>query len=192
MTRRDLFSLLGAQAASLYAQGMASRNAKAAPRGKFSGLPFHAKFTDIARQAGLTEVSVAGHADHNDYIVEGLSGGAAFFDYDHDGWLDVLVLCGSRFGDPPAGASNRLYRNNRDGTFTDVTEKAGLFRTGYAFGVTVGDFNNDGFDDLFITYWGQNVLYRNNGDGTFTDVTKAAGLIDATPRFGTGCAFVDY
>ena len=70
--------------------------------------------------------------------------------------------------------------------------KAGLFRTGYAYGVTVGDYNNDGFEDLFITYWGQNVLYRNNGDGTFTDVTKAAGLLDTLQRFGSGCAFVDY
>ena len=79
------------------------------------------------------------------------------------------------FGDPPPDASNRLYKNNRDGTFTDVTKEAGLFRTGYAYGVTVGDFDNDGFEDLFLTYWGQNVLYRNNGDGTFTDVTKEAG-----------------
>ena len=90
---------------------------------------------------------------------------------------------GSRFGDPPANASNRLYKNNRDGTFTDVTKKAGLFRTGYAYGVTVGDYNNDGFEDLFITCWGQNVLYRNNGDGTFTDVTKEAGLLDPRTAF---------
>src|SRR5256885_16718195 len=91
-----------------------------------------------------------------------------------------------------SGAANRLYKNNRDGTFSDVTEKAGLFRTGYAYGVTVGDYNNDGFEDLFITYWGQNALYRNNGDGTFTDVTKEAGLLSPHPRFGSGCAFLDY
>ena len=77
----------------------------------------------------------------------------------------------------PEGATNRLYKNNRDGTFTDVTEKAGLHRTGWASAVAVGDYNNDGFDDLFVTYWGQNVLYRNNGDGTFTDVTEKAGLL---------------
>ncbi len=118
--------------------------------------------------------------------------GAAFVDYDNDGWMDVLVLCGSRFDDPPPDASNRLYKNNRDGTFADVTLKAGLFRTGYAYGVTVGDYNNDGYDDLFITYWGQNVLYRNNGDGTFTDVTQQAGLLSPSSRFGTGCTFVDY
>ena len=121
---------------------------------------------------------VSGHPERADYVIEAMSCGAAFFDYDNDGWLDILVLSGSRFGDPPADGSNRLYKNNRDGTFTDVTARPGLFRTGYAYGVTVGDYNNDGFEDLFITDWGQNVLYRNNGDGTFTDVTKEAGLLD--------------
>ncbi len=135
---------------------------------------------------------VAGHPARADYVVEAMSCGVAFFDYDNDGWLDILVLCGSRYGDPPADASNRLYRNNRDGTFTDVTAKAGLLRTGYAQGVTIGDFNNDGFDDLFLTYWGRNVLYRNNGDGTFTDVTKQAGLLGSEDRFGAGCTWIDY
>lgn len=173
-------------------QGMSSRGVKPAPRGKPSGLPFHARFTDVAPQAGLKHVTIAGHPDHADYISEVMSCGAAFFDYDNDGWLDILVLSGSRFGDPPSNASNRLYKNNRDGTFTDVTEKAGLFRTGYMYGVTVGDYNNDGYEDLFITGFGQNILYRNNGDGTFTDVTREAGLLNPSPRFGSGCAFVDY
>jgi hypothetical protein len=171
---------------------MASRGVKAAPRGKPSGLPFHARFTDVAAQAGLQNAVISGHGDHADYVLEAMSSGAAFFDYDNDGWMDILVLSGSRFGDPPADASNRLYKNNRDGTFTDVTRKAGLFRTGYSYGVTVGDYNNDGFEDLFVTGWGQNVLYRNNGDGTFTDVTKEAGLVNTQARFGAGCAFVDY
>ncbi len=171
---------------------MASRKVNAPPRGKPSGLPFHARFTDVAHQAGLNEMVVCGHPEHNDYIIEAMSCGAAFLDYDNDGWLDILVLSGSRFGDPSPTASNRLYKNNRDGTFTDVTVKAGLFHTGYAYGVTVGDYNNDGFEDLFITGWGQNLLYRNNCDGTFTEVTKEAGLLNATPRFGTGCTFLDY
>ncbi|PYT27145.1 MAG: RNA-binding protein, partial [Acidobacteria bacterium] len=171
---------------------MASRGVKPLPRGKPSGLPFQARLTDIAGQAGLKQVVVCGHPNHADYVIEAMSCGAAFFDYDNDGWIDILVLSGSRFDDPPPTASNRLYKNNRDGTFTDVTAKAGLFRTGYAYGVTVGDYNNDGFEDLFITCWGQNALYRNNGDGTFTDVTKEAGLLNAHPRFGSGCAFVDY
>ena len=193
MKRRDVLSLLALPLARLYGQevaaprgrGMASRDVAAAPRGKPSGLPFHARFTDVARPAGLTEIVVCGHADRADYIIEVMSCGAAFFDYDNDGWLDILVLSGSRFGDPPADASNRLYKNNRDGTFTDVTKKAGLFRAGYSYGVTCGDFNNNGFDDLFITGFPQNTLYRNNGDGTFTDVTKEAGLLNAQPRFGS-------
>ena len=171
---------------------MASRGVKATPHAKPSGLPFRTRFTDVAASAGLKEVSVSGHPAHADYVVEAMGCGAAFFDYDNDGWLDILVLSSARFGDPPPNASNRLYKNNRDGTFTDVTVKAGLFRAGYHFGVTVGDFNNDGFEDLFITGWEQNILYRNNGDGTFTDVTKQAGLWSETPRFGSGCSFVDY
>lgn len=135
---------------------------------------------------------VCGHPNHADYVIEAMSCGVAFLDYDNDGWLDILVLTGSRFGDPPATASVRLYKNNRDRTFTDVTERAGLFRTGYAYGVTVGDYNNDGYDDLFITGWGQNTLYRNNGDGTFTDVTEKSGLVNPLARFGSGCAFIDY
>jgi enediyne biosynthesis protein E4 len=198
LTRRGLIGLLSAlrlpaqQQQQARIEGMASRGVKAAPRGKPSGLPFHAKFTDIAQAAGLKHTVVAGHTSHVDYVIEAMSCGVAFFDYDNDGWLDILVLSGSRFGDPPPTASNRLYKNNRNGAFTDVTEKAGLFRAGYAQGVTVGDYNNDGYEDLFITYWGQNVLYRNNGDGTFTDVTREAGLLNAAPRFGSGCAFVDY
>jgi enediyne biosynthesis protein E4 len=171
---------------------MVSRRVKAAPRGKPSGIPFHARFTDVGETAGLKEITVGGHPDRADYVIEAMGAGVAFLDYDNDGWLDVLVLTGSRYGDPPSNASNRLYKNNRNGTFTDVTKEAGLFRTGYFFGVTIGDYNNDGNEDLFITGWPQNVLYRNNGNGTFTDVTKEAGLLSAEPRFGSGCTFVDY
>jgi len=171
---------------------MASRSVKASRRPAPSGLPFHSRFTDVGAQSGLKYPVIGGHPDRCDYIIEAVSCGVAFLDFDNDGWLDIFVLSGSRFGDPPADASNRLYKNNRDGTFTDVTEKAGLFRTGYAYGVTVGDYNNDGFEDLFVSYWGRNVLYRNNGDGTFTDVTKAANLWSETTRFGSGCTFVDY
>jgi hypothetical protein len=129
--------------------------------------------------------------DHCDYIIETMGAGIAFFDYDNDGWLDILVLSGTRLEGAPPGATNRLYKNNRDGTFSDVTQKAGLARTGWAYGVTIGDYNNDGFEDVFITYWGQNVLYRNNGDGTFTDVTKEAGLLRPL-RWGSGCTWIDY
>ncbi len=191
MTRRDLFAVLGAAGPRLFAQGVSSRGVKPTPRGKPSGIPFLARFTDVAREAGLTEPVIYGPADRKDYILETVGCGVAFFDYDNDGWLDILLLSGTRLDDPPASATNRLYKNNRDGTFTDVTEKAGLARTGWASAVTVGDYNNDGYEDLFITYWGQNALYRNNGDGTFTDVTKLAGLLEA-PQWSSGCTWVDY
>ena len=162
------------------------------PRGKPSGIPFLAQFTDVAAQAGLSHPVIYGPEDHKEFILETVGCGVAFFDYDNDGWLDLFVLSGTRFEGAPPGATNRLYKNNRDGTFTDVTEKAGLVRTGWASAVTVGDYNNDGFDDLFVTYWGHNVLYRNNGDGTFTDVTREAGLYNEAVDWGSGCCFVDY
>jgi hypothetical protein len=193
MTRRQWLALAAVSAGSLQAQrgGMASRGVKPTPRGKPSGRPFNARFTDIAEQAGLRTPAIYGPPDHVSYILETTGAGIAFLDYDNDGWLDIFVLSGTRLDGAPPGTTNRLYKNNRDGTFTDVTERAGLTRTGWAVGVTVGDYNNDGFDDIFITYWGQNVLYRNNGDGTFTDVTQQAGL--ARPRrWGSGCTWIDY
>jgi enediyne biosynthesis protein E4 len=185
-------ALLGALAAPLFGQGIATRAVRPAPRGKPSGIPFIAQFTDISSAAGLHFPVVYGSREKADYIIETTGCGVAFFDYDNDGWMDIFVLNGSRLGGAPADTSNRLYRNNRDGTFTDVTRQAGLFRAGWAAAVTVGDYNNDGHEDLFITYWGRNVLYRNNGDGTFTDVTKEAGLWQETVRWGSGCTFVDY
>ena len=128
------------------------------------------------------------------YIVEANGCGVAFYDYDNDGWPDIFVLNGTRLDGLPLGAkpTNRLYKNNRDGTFTDVTEEAGLVRSGWANSVCIGDFDNDGNDDLFVTYWGQNVLYRNNGDGTFTDVTEEAGLGGFPDRWNAGATFIDY
>ncbi|MGA7839547.1 MAG: CRTAC1 family protein [Candidatus Acidiferrales bacterium] len=136
--------------------------------------------------------TVYGYPDHKDYILEAVGCGCAFMDYDNDGWMDIFLLSGTRMNGAPAGTTNRLYKNNRDGTFNDVTEKAGLQEVGWASGVCVGDYNNDGFEDLFCTYFGQNKLYRNNGDGTFTDVTKQAGLLNDAPRYGAGCTFLDY
>jgi hypothetical protein len=153
--------------------------------------PF-SKFTDIALDAGLTKTMFYGTPEAVTYIVEEMGGGCAFFDYDNDGWMDIFILGGRRLEDIPPGASNRLYKNNRNGTFTDVTEKAGLLDAGWAVGVCVGDYNNDGFEDLFVTYYGQNKLYHNNGNGTFTDVTEKAKLSHDGIRFGAGCTFFDY
>ncbi|MBV9760136.1 MAG: CRTAC1 family protein [Acidobacteriaceae bacterium] len=192
-TRRAMLSgLAGLPVATALGQGVSSRGVKPQPRGKPSGLPFDACLTDVAAKAGLTAPLIYGPEDHKAYILETVGCGCAFFDYDNDGWLDIFLLNGTRFEGAPPGTSNRLYHNNRDGTFTDVTEKAGLTRTGWASGVAVGDYNNDGFEDLFLTYYGQNVLYKNNGDGTFTEVTQTAGLINPQRRWGAGCTFVDY
>jgi enediyne biosynthesis protein E4 len=196
--RRRFLGVLGMSAMNAalggraYAQGVATRTVRPQPRGKPSGIPFDARFTDVAAEAGLTSPVIYGGTDRKDYILETIGCGCAFVDYDNDGWVDIFILNGTRVEGAPPGTSNRLYKNNRDGTFTDVTERAGLVRTGWASAVTVGDYNNDGHEDLFITYWGQNVLYRNNGDGTFTDVTREAGLLDTGQRWGAGCTFFDY
>lgn len=190
MTRREWLALMAASAAR--AQGISSRGVKPMPRGKPSGKPFLARFTDVAEQAGLRFPIVYGGLERKTYIVEVTGCGLAFIDYDNDGWMDLFVLCGTRLEGGPPGTSNRLYKNNRDGTFSDVTAKAGLLKEGWASAVTVGDYNNDGFEDLFVTYYGHNVLYRNNGDGTFTDVTVQAGLGRKDVRYGSGCTWVDY
>ncbi|MFZ0958773.1 MAG: CRTAC1 family protein [Candidatus Sulfotelmatobacter sp.] len=157
-----------------------------------SGRPFYAHFVDVAAAAGLHAPVIYGGVESKKYILEATGCGCAFLDYDNDGWIDIFLLSGTRLDGDPPGATNRLYKNNRDGTFTDVTEKAGLKAVGWASGVCIGDYNNDGFEDIFCTYFGQNRLYRNNGDGTFTDITKAAGLWNDQPRWGAGCSFLDY
>jgi enediyne biosynthesis protein E4 len=197
ITRRAFVNLsvgfsLGASASRLLGQGMSVHTAQAQPRAAPSGRPFNAHFIDVGKEAGLVQPVIYGNVESKDYIVEATGCGCAFFDYDNDGWIDIFLLSGTRVDGPPPGTTNRLYKNNRDGTFTDVTDKAGLRDVGWACGVCIGDYNNDGFEDLFCTYFGQNKLYRNNGDGTFTDVTQQAGLSNATPRWGAGCTFVDY
>ncbi len=197
LSRRALFLLLAGirfvfDPTRVRAQGVATRNVKPTPRGKPSGIPFLARFTDVAEAAGLHSPTIYGGVARKDYILETMGCGCAFLDYDNDGWLDIFLLCGTRFGGVPRGATNRLYKNNRDGTFSDVTERADLLRTGWASGVCVGDYDNDGFEDLFITYWGENVLYHNNGDGTFTDVTKSARVGANRTRWGAGCTWIDY
>jgi hypothetical protein len=153
------------------------------------------QFVNVAQQAGLTSPNVWGGIDHKHSIIEAKGSGLAFFDYDNDGWLDIYLTNGDRLDThwPPGKAPiSHLYKNNRDGTFTDVTEKSGLGRTGWQTGVCVGDYDNDGWDDLFCCFWGQNTLFHNNGDGTFTDVTQKAGLRQAQVRWGAGCTFLDY
>src|SRR5271163_1006936 len=188
-SRRHLLKMISTFAASV-ALPVRNLNSESARK---AAAPF-SHFVDVTKSAGLNEVQFYGEGDQATYIIEIMGGGCAFFDYDNDGWMDIFILGGRRLSEIPKGASNRLYKNNRDGTFTDITEKAGLRDAGWAVGVCVGDYNNDGFEDLFVTYYGQNRLYRNNGDGTFSDVTAKAGLLETSThtRFGSGCTFVDY
>jgi len=174
-----------------WGQGMLGRGAAAMPRPKPSGRVFPCAFTDVAASAGLTAVQIDG-GEKKKYIVESIGMGVAFLDYDNDDWPDGFLVNGSRFDGPTEGLTNHLYRNNRDGTFTDVTTQAGLLRSGWGQSVTVGDYDNDGFEDLFVTYWGHNVLYHNNRDGTFTDVSRRAGVAAERIRWGSGASFFDY
>ena len=152
-------------------------------------------FTDVTASAGLLQArNVSGSPDDKQFLLEEMGCGAAFFDYDNDGWLDIFLVNGSSL-DPKVKDSkpaSHLFHNNRDGTFTDVTKKAGLTRSGWGQACCVGDYDNDGFDDLFVTYWGHSVLYRNNGDGTFSDVTVKAGVAGSGTSWGAGCCFLDY
>ncbi len=157
------------------------------------------QFTDITPRSKIDFVNRSSHTSHK-YLPETMVGGVALIDYNHDGLLDIFFVNGARLQDPmPAAALpdksdrqywNRLYRNNGDGTFTDVTEKAGLRGEGYGMGVAVGDFDNDGYPDLYVTGVGRNTLYHNNGDGTFSDVTLSAGVGGA--GWSAGAMFVDY
>jgi hypothetical protein len=152
-------------------------------------------FTDITAAAGLAgAINISGSPDDKQFILEEMGCGAAFFDYDHDGWLDIFLVNGTSL-DPKvrdARPTSYLFHNNRDGTFTDVTAKAGLTHSGWGQACCVGDYDNDGFDDLFVSYCGTNALYRNNGDGTFTEVSDRAGVAGSGTRWGAGCCFLDY
>ncbi len=151
-------------------------------------------FLNVARESGLNAKTIFGGEHKNKYLLETTGCGVAFYDYDNDGWLDIFLVNGTRLEGFPAGSepTSHLFRNNRDGTFTDVTVKAGVAHSGWGQGVCIGDYDNDGWDDLFITYFGKNVLYHNNGDGTFTDVSQKACVAGNGKRWNTGCAFVDY
>ncbi len=164
----------------------------------FSQVPqptFPLSFTNIGKQAGLNFVTVYGDEKKNRYLLETTGTGVAFIDFDNDGWQDLFFVNGTRLDALPKGVappSNRLFRNKGNGTFEDVTEKAGMIRTNWGQAVSVGDYDNDGFDDLFISAFGKNALYRNSGNGTFTDVAAKAGVADNKSKWGSGSTFLDY
>jgi len=141
--------------------------------------------------SGINFVHSSGKSSQK-YLPESTGAGCAFLDYDNDGWMDIYLVNSGPcdFWTPPTPLRNALYRNNRDGTFTDVTEKAGVSGGGYGMGVAVGDYNGDGFPDLYVTQYGRSILYRNNGDGTFTDVTEKAGV--AAAGWASSAVWFDY
>ena len=152
-----------------------------------------ANFVDIGEKAGLTMKTIFGGVDTKKYIIETTGTGIAIFDYDNDGWPDIFIVNGTTLEGFPAdeAPTNHLYHNNHDGTFTDVTEKAGLVATGWGQGVCVGDYDNDGWEDLYVTYYGKNRLYHND-HGVFTEVAEKAGVAGSGKSWGTGCAFIDF
>jgi len=156
---------------------------------------FPVSLTNIAKQAGLDFKTVYGDEKKNRYLLETTGVGVAFIDYDNDGWQDIFFVNGTRLDALPKGVApptNRLYRNKGDGTFADVTAKAGLTRTNWGQAVSVGDFDNNGFDDLFVSAFGKNALYKNNGNGTFTETAEKAGVANNKSKWGSGATFLDY
>src|ERR1700720_1972053 len=180
LTRRDL---LRGIAGTLV--GVCPRLVGAFPSGEF---PFEQV---PASASGITWRHSSGKSAEK-YLPETTGAGCAFLDYDNDGWMDIYLVNSGKcdFWTPPAPLRNALYHNNRDGTFTDVTQKAGVTGGGYGMGATVGDYNADGFPDLYVTQYGRSILYRNNGDGTFTDVTEQAGV--AAPGWASSAVWFDY
>ena len=151
-------------------------------------------YVDVAAKAGITVRNVNGGSTTKRYIIESTGSGAAIIDYDRDGWPDIFLVNGSTMPgiNPPEPPTNHLFHNNHDGTFTDVTAKAGLISTGWGQGVCVGDYDNDGFDDIFVTGYGANRLFHNQGNGTFREVARQSGVAGSGKEWGTGCAFIDY
>jgi hypothetical protein len=190
----SLENLLGALRPALAGVAGGLQNTPQKPAGADRAASPGVTFLDIAKQAGLNAKTIYGGEHKNKYLLETTGCGVAFYDYDNDGWLDIFLVNGWRLEGFPKGQEphSHLFKNNRDGTFTDVTEKAGLAHTGWGQGVCIGDYDNDGCEDLFVSYFGRNVLYHNNGNGTFSDVTEKAGVGGNGKRWNSGCAFVDY
>jgi enediyne biosynthesis protein E4 len=193
ISRRQFAILVAAGSLLAAFHGLAGQNATV-PRSTPAGpLP---QFMDVTEKAGIHFRHSFGEKDLNS-ILEGTGSGCAWLDYNNDGFPDLYVLSGRHIdrltdlsASDGADATNHLYRNNGDGTFTDITAEAGVGGTGFGMGVTVGDFDNDGHDDIYVTNYNSALLYHNNGNGTFTNVTKQAGV--ENPFFGTGAAFLDY
>jgi hypothetical protein len=169
---------------------------KAAPKAPspVTGTPLGFSFLDVAKSSGLNAKTIYGGEHKNRFLLETTGCGVAFYDFDHDDWIDLFLVNGTRLEGFPKGQEpiSRLFKNNRDGTFTDITAGSGITRSGWGQGCCVGDYDNDGLDDLFVSYYGQPSLYKNLGNGKFLDVTAKAGLTQSRQRWNSGCAFLDY
>ena len=180
--------------------GFAQRDARppartSSPKKPTTGLAAGTTFVDVAKEAGLAgAIIVGGGKTSKKYLLEAMGGGVAFLDLDNDDWPDLFLVNSRTSEDAPEGhaPANFLFRNNRDGTFRDVSEGSGLARSGWGQGVCAADYNNDGREDLYVTYWGDNVLYRNEGEGRFVDASSEADLPSTKGRWSTGCSFFDY
>jgi hypothetical protein len=203
LTLEDVLSLAiaPAQQSTPQQSGMSRETYDAKPKpapktipSPVTGTPLGYTFLDVAKESGLHAKTIYGGEHKNRYLLETTGCGVAFYDFDHDDWLDLFLVNGTRLEGFPKGDEpiSRLFKNNRDGTFTDITAKSGMTRSGWGQGCCVGDYDNDGLDDLFVSYYGQPILYKNHGDGTFTDVTAKAGLTQSKTRWTSGCAFLDY
>ena len=159
-----------------------------------AGQPFHVSFVDVHEAAGLHLPLTSGNETSKNYIIEANGTGVAFIDYDNDGWLDIFLVNGSRFERVPNAKelTSRLYHNDKNGRFTDVSIAAGVARAGWGGGVCAGDYDNDGRIDLYVTYWGPNSLYRNLGKGRFADVAAASGVAGPPQEWSSGCTWLDY
>jgi len=195
MSKRFRQLALGLVAAALLLLALKVSGQSPAPAKPASPPPLPS-FVDVTEKAGINFRHSFGEVKLSS-IMEATGSGCVWFDYNNDGWLDLYVVSGrylegvTKFSKPDGvDATNHLYRNNGDGTFTDVAAQAGVPGKGFGMGVTAGDYNNDGFEDLYVTNWNSAILYHNNGDGTFTDVTAKAGVDN--PHFGVGTAWLDY
>ena len=177
-----------------FGQGVSTRNASPEPKPAPSGRAFPVAFVDIAKQSGLDMEFTSGGKETKKYIIEANGTGVAFVDFDGDGWQDVFLVNGSRLEGFPGGQAptSRLYRNEGNGSFADVTRESGTARSGWGSGVCAGDIDNDGLEDLYVTYWGKNALYRNLGHGKFADIAAKSGVAGDGKEWSSGCTFFDY